>query len=148
MEYPKLANIQHLGNLWSRDKLATYINFGSADNLSRAMLKLITGIHSVIASIGHLSPSSVKSSQFGADQNDTLEATFLQEAEIAQKFCESSIVLFELISERIDCSTEHKLRVHLSGFGRHNQDIEMFFHTCVKSEASPGAYPVHFSKKV
>jgi len=143
-----LANIQHLGNLWSKDKLATYINFGSAENLSRTMLKLITGINLVVASIGNFSPSSVKSSQFGAEQDDTLEATLLQEAKIAQNFCQSSTVLFEFISETIDCSMEHKLRVHLSGFGRQNQDIEMFFHTCVKSNAYPEAYPVHFSNQV
>ena len=147
MEYPKLASIQCLRNIWARDRLANYVNFGSTSNLRETMLQLVPGIYSVIATIGEFSPASVKSSQIGAEQDETLEATLLQEAKIAQNFCESATVLFKCISEKINCPMEHKLRVHLSGFGRQNQDIKMLFHSCAESDICPGAYPVHFSNQ-
>lgn len=68
----------------------------------------------------------------------SIEARLLEEAQLAQKFCDSSTQLFTSISHGIDCvGGEHKVRVHLSDSRDHKRDIETLFHTCT----STGIYP-------
>lgn len=142
--YPKLTAIRHLMSRCSKETLAAYVNFGSMNDLPGILIEMISGINLVLVGIADISPTPDKPRPPRAEQDESIENTLLEEVRLAQKFCESSTQLFEFISKRIECSAEHKIHVHLSGFGHDNWDIEMLFHTCISSELYPGGYPVSF----
>ncbi|KAF2796627.1 kinase-like protein [Melanomma pulvis-pyrius CBS 109.77] len=144
--YPKLTAVRHLLSRWSKEVLAAYVDFGSMNELPGILIEMISGINLVLVGIADISSTPDKSRQPGAEQDESIETTLLEEVRLAQKFCESSTQLFKFISKRIRCSAEHKIHVHLSGFGRDNCNIELLFHTCIGSEIYPGGYPVSFCK--